>query len=138
MPSINSITKKSWPSLKLYTLRAREVGTPEGQETVEWHLLTTWPITSLKVARRIVKWYALRWGVECWHKVLKGVCRVESRQMKSIRALERALAFDVIVAFRALLLNRLGKDHPNLPADLFYTPDEIAVLEVKKKPRASS
>lgn len=130
--------KKSWPSLKLYTLRAREVGTPEGQETVEWHLLTTWPITSLKVARRIVKWYALRWGVECWHKVLKGVCRVESRQMKSIRALERALAFDVIVAFRALLLNRLGKDHPNLPADLFYTPDEIAVLEVKKKPRASS
>jgi hypothetical protein len=130
--------KKSWPSLKLYTLRAREVGTPEGQETIEWQLLTTWPITSLRMARRIVKWYALRWGIECWHKVLKGVCRVENRQMKSVQALERALAFDVIVAFRALLLNRLGKDHPNLPADLFYSPDELAVLEVKKKPRASS
>lgn len=130
--------KKSWPSLKLYTLRAREVGTPEGQKTIEWQLLTTWPITSLKVARRIVKWYALRWGIECWHKVLKGVCRVESRQMKSVGALERALAFDMIVTFRALLLNRLGKDHPNLPAELFYTPDELAVLDVKKKPQASS
>jgi len=130
--------KKSWPSLKLYTLRAREVGTPEGQEPIEWQLLTTWPITSLKMARRIVKWYALRWGIECWHKVLKGVCRVESRQMKSVGALERALAFDMIVTFRALLLNRLGKDHPNLPADLFYTPDELAVLDVKKKARASS
>lgn len=125
--------KKSWPPLKLYALWAHEVGTPEGQEPMDWTLLTSWPITSLKVARRIVKWYALRWGIECWHKVLKSVCRVESRQLKSLQALERALAFDMIVASRALLLNRLGKDHPELPAELFYSPEELEVLDVKKK-----
>lgn len=125
--------KKSWPALKLYALWAREVDTPAGQEPIEWRLLTTWPITSLKLARRMVKWYALRWGIECWHKVLKGVCRVETRQLKSMEALERALAFDMIVANRALLLTRLGKDRPDLPAELFYSPDELAVLEVKKK-----
>jgi len=130
--------KKSWPSLKLYALWAHEVGTPDGQEPMDWTLLTTWPITSLKVARRIVKWYALRWGIECWHKVLKSVCRVESRQLKSLQALERALAFDMIVASRALLLNRLGKDHPELPAELFYSPEELEVLDVKKKTRANS
>jgi hypothetical protein len=37
------------------------------------------------------------------------------------------------VASRALLLNRLGKEHPQLPADLFYSPDELEVLAVKKK-----
>jgi hypothetical protein len=53
--------------------------------------------------------------------------------MKSAQALERALALDMIIASRALLLNRLGKEHPTLPADLFYSPDELEVLEVKKK-----
>jgi hypothetical protein len=85
------------------------------------------------MARRMVRWYAVRWGIECWHRVLKEVCGVERRQMKSARALERSLALDMIVASRALLLNRLGKEHPQWPADLFYSPDELEVLAVKKK-----
>lgn len=85
------------------------------------------------MARRLVRWYALRWGIECWHKVLKVVCGVERRQMKSERALQRALALDMIVASRVLLLARLGKAHPDLPAELFYSAEELEVLEVKKK-----
>jgi len=125
--------KKSWPSLKLYALRAQEVDPPKGVEPIDWLLLTTWPITSLKMARRLVRWYALRWGIECWHKVLKVVCGVERRQMKSAEALERALAFDMIVASRVLLLTRLGKEHPDLPADSFYSADELEVLAAKKR-----
>ena len=125
--------KKSWPPLKVYAVLAREVGAPERVEPIEWLLLSTWPVTTLKMARRLVRWYALRWGIECWHKVLKVVCGVERRQMKSAQALERALALDMIVASRVLLLSRLGKAHPDLPAALFYSPEELAVLEVKKK-----
>jgi len=125
--------KKSWPNLKLYALGAREVDPPKGVEPIDWLLLTTWPITSLKMARRLVRWYALRWGIECWHKVLKVVCGVERRQMKSAQALERALAFDMIVASRVLLLTRLGKEHPDLPADSFYSADELEVLAAKKR-----
>jgi len=126
--------KKSWPPLKLYAVLAREVRAPAGvAEPIEWLLLTTWPVRTLKMARRLVRWYALRWGIECWHKVLKSVCKVEERQMKSAQALERALALDMIVASRVLLLKRLGKEHPDLPADLFYSAEELAVLEVKKK-----
>jgi len=109
------------------------VGAPSEVEPINWVLLSTWPIKTLKMARRAVRWYALRWGIECWHRVLKEVCGVERRQMKSAQALERALALDMIIASRALLLNRLGKEHPTLPADLFYSPDELEVLEVKKK-----
>jgi hypothetical protein len=128
--------KKSWPSLKIYAVLAREVGAPEGVQPIEWLWLTTWPVKALKMARRLARWYALRWGIECWHKVLKVVCRVERRQMKSAQALERALALDMIVASRVLLLTRLGKHHPDLPAELFYTPDELAVLAVKtRRPR---
>ena len=125
--------KKSWPALQLYALWAREVGAPPGAEPIDWLLLTTWPLQSLKMARRLVRWYALRWSIECWHKVLKVVCGVERRQMKSAQVLARALALDMIVASRALLLNRLGKEHPDLPAELFYSADELEVIEVKKK-----
>lgn len=124
--------KKSWPSLRLYALEAREVDPPKGGEPIDWLLLTTWPIRSLKMARRLVRWYALRWGIECWHRVLKVVGGVERRQLKSAQALERALAFDMIVASRVLLLTRLGKEHPDLPADAFYSADELEVLAAKQ------
>jgi hypothetical protein len=125
--------KKSWPALKLQVVLAREVGAPPGVEPIEWLLLTTWPVTTLKRARRLVGWYALRWGIECWHKVLKVVCGVERRQMKQAEHLQRALALDMIIASRVLLLTRLGKEHPELPAEQFYSPEELAVLAVKKK-----
>ncbi|MCX6923007.1 MAG: IS4 family transposase, partial [Verrucomicrobia bacterium] len=128
--------KKSWPALKLYAVLAQEVGAPAGSEPIAWRLLTTWPVQTLKLARRLVRWYALRWGIECWHQVLKGVCRVERRQMKTAQALERALALDMIIASRVLLLSRLGKDHPELPAELGYSAEELAVLEVKRKESA--
>ena len=125
--------KKSWPALKLYALWATEVGAPPGTQPLDWLLLSTWPLKTLKMARRLVRWYSLRWSIECWHKVLKVVCGVEKRQMKTAQVLERALALDMIIASRALLLNRLGKEHPDLPAELFYSCDELEVLEVKKK-----
>ncbi len=125
--------KKSWPPLKVYAVLAREVGVPAEAQPIDWLLLSSWPVKTLKMARRLVRWYALRWGIEVWHKVLKVVCGVERRQMKSAQALERALALDMIVASRVLLLSRLGKEHPDLPAELFYSPEELEVLEVKKK-----
>jgi hypothetical protein len=128
--------KKSWPPLTVYAVWAREVGASGEVEAIAWLLLSTWPVKTLKMARRLVRWYALRWGIECWHKALKVVCGVERRQMKSAQALERALALDMIVASRVLLLSRLGKEHPDLPAELFYSPEELAVLEVKKNETA--
>lgn len=124
--------KKSWKPLTLYVVMAQEIHPPSGIEPIEWVLLTDWRIDSLKLAKRMVQWYALRWGIECWHQVLKDVCGVETRQMKSDVALARALVLDMIVAFRAQLLCRLGKQSPNLPANLYYTPEELWVLEAHK------
>jgi len=125
--------KNSWGLTELWALLAGEINPPKGAEPIEWMLLTDWKIDSLKTARRIIRWYGLRWGIECWHQVLKDVCKVETRQMKSAQALSRALALDLMVAWRVLLLCRLGKAHPHLPASLLYSPAELAVLEVLKK-----
>jgi len=129
--------KNSWGQQPVWTLMASESHPPKGVEPIEWVLLTNWKIASLKTARRLVRWYGLRWGIECWHQVLKDVCRVERRQMKSAPALARSLALDMIVAWRVLLLCRLGKAHPHLPASLLYAPEELAILEVLKKNAAA-
>src|SRR5262249_42947414 len=115
--------KKSWPSLSVYVVLAEEVNAPRAVEPIQWVLMSSWPVTNSKMAGRLVRWYALRWGIECWHKVLKSVCKVERRQMKSARALERALALDMIVASRVLLLTRLAKEHPDLPAEVVYSAE---------------
>lgn len=129
--------KNSWGTLELWALQATEIDPPKGAEAIQWTLLTNWKIDSLKTARRLVRWYGLRWGIECWHQVLKDVCRVETRQMKSAEALGRALGLDMIVAWRLLLLSRLGKEHPHLPASVLYSPEELAILEVYKKKSSS-
>jgi hypothetical protein len=125
--------KQSWPSLKMHAVMAREAGAPAGATAIEWVLATDWPVTDFKRAVRLVKWYGLRWGIECWHRVLKVGCGVERRQLRTARALTRALALDMIVAQRVLLLNRLGKDQPGLPASVVYTPEEVRMLEYLKK-----
>lgn len=125
--------KNSWGLSELWALMARETDPLKGAEPIQWMLLTDWKIDSLKTARRLIRWYGLRWGIECWHQVLKDVCKVETRQMKSAEALCRALALDLIVAWRVLLLCRLGKAHPNLPASVLYSPEELAILETLKK-----
>jgi hypothetical protein len=129
--------KNSWGALTLWALQAEEIDPPQGAEAIDWLLLTNWKIDSLKTARRLVRWYGLRWGIECWHQVLKDVCKVETRQMKSAQALGRALSLDMIVAWRVLLSCRLGRDHPNLPASVLYSPEELAILEVYKKKSSS-
>ena len=118
--------------MPLYAVLAREVDAPAGAEPIEWMLLTDWPVESFKMAARMVQWYGLRWGIECWHQVLKDVCQVENRQMESDTTLQRALVLDMIVAWRTLMLCRLGRKHPDLPAALYYDEEELAVLEVYK------
>jgi hypothetical protein len=125
--------KNSWGTTEVWALQASEINPPQGAAPIDWVLLTDWKIDSPKMARRLVRWYGLRWGIECWHQVLKDVCQVESRQMETAQALSRALVLDMIVAWRVLLLCRLGKAHPNLPAAVLYRPEELAILETFKK-----
>lgn len=122
--------KKSWQPINLYVVMAQELEARPGVEPIEWVLLTDIKIASLKMAQRLIRTYSLRWGIECWHQVIKDVCRVETRQMESARALERSLVLDMVVAWRAQFLCRLGKQSPNLPASLYYGPEELAVLKI--------
>jgi len=58
---------------------------------------------------------------------------VEKREFKRALHLQRALAFDLIVAWRTLMLIKLNRKTPNLPATTVFSEEELAVLRCYKK-----
>ena len=69
--------QKRYPPLSLTVIHARERGQPKDRDRIDWKLITDLPVRSLKKAVEKLKWYALRWKIETFHKILKSGCRVE-------------------------------------------------------------
>jgi hypothetical protein len=87
----NSRDKQKLPNITVWAVWAIETNPPPGVAPVEWLLLTTVPITSTAEALSRLEWYAARWGIEVWHKVLKSGCRIEDRQLEAAERLIRCL-----------------------------------------------
>jgi len=58
-------------------IHTRERGAPAGRDPIEWKLLTDLPVDSCTQAVEKLQWYALRWKMEVFHKILKSGCKVE-------------------------------------------------------------
>lgn len=137
LPAPATSAKKSWPPLTQWAVWAQEVDAPPGVESIEWMLLTDLPVCTAAEAWEKVAWYGRRWGIEEWHRALKSGCGAEQREFKTAAHLQRALAFDLIVAWRVLACVKLGRILPQLPARVLYSEEELTVLwrDQKKKPR---
>ena len=114
--------------LELWMVHAREEHPPANTEALEWFLLTTVPVTSADDAMRILKWYALRWRIEDYFRILKSGCKVEEFQHHSAERLERAIAIKMVIAWRIQLMVRLGREVPELPAEVLFSDTELRVL----------
>jgi Transposase DDE domain len=69
--------------LPVWVIRVWEEQAPEGEEPLEWVLLTSVSTTTLDQAWERVDWYQHRWLVEDYHQCLKSGCRIEQRQLQS-------------------------------------------------------
>jgi len=127
------------PAVEMNVVLVREVDPPEGQEPIEWILLTTLPIEGLEQAWRVVQAYAKRWLIEEFHRILKSGCRVEDIQLRKGHALLCAVALYMIVAWRILYLRDLSRGVPELPCTLFFSEAEWrAACIIQRKPVGTS
>jgi hypothetical protein len=125
------------PPITLWVVHVREARPPAGAAPVEWFLLTTREITSVEQAQECLRWYCLRWRIEDWHRVLKSGCRIEALQHKTAGRLKRAIAINLVIAWRIMLMTLLGRQSPDLPADVLFSDLEIEVLQAYAKKTAS-
>ena len=125
-------------TLTVTCLLAQEIDPPAGAKPVVWRLLTNRTVQSLEQAVELVDWYRARWEIELFFLILKEGCRIEALQLGHIERIETALALYLVVAWRINRLMRLGRNLPELPADLLFDKDEwqgAYVLNKKKPPK---
>jgi hypothetical protein len=62
---------------------AQEPSPPQGEEPVEWLLLTSLPVTDFPGACTVVQWYHCRWEMELFFRVLKQGCQIEQLRVQT-------------------------------------------------------
>jgi hypothetical protein len=120
----NSRAKEQLPNVRVWAVWAVEPDPPAGVAAVEWLLLTTVPILTTADALERLDWYAARWGIEVWHKVLKSGCRIEGKQLETAARLTRCLTLYSVIAWRILYATMLARAAPNLPCTLLLDDEE--------------
>jgi Transposase DNA-binding/Transposase Tn5 dimerisation domain len=116
------------PSVTVWAVHVVEEYPPVGIEPLEWLLLTTCAVTSGIDAQERVEWYACRFGIEVWHKVLKSGCRIEARQLESADRLQRCLTLFSVIAWRILYATMLSRTLPELPCTVLLALEEWQAL----------
>ncbi len=112
----------------VWVIRVWEEQAPEGEEPLEWILLTSVPTTTLEQAWEHVDWYGYRWLVEDYHQCLKSGCRIEERQLQTVDGLIRLLGLLSPLAVRLLQIRGDARSQPERPAQEVIEPLMLAVV----------
>ncbi len=116
-----------YPQLDLTVLHATERSKQKGRARIVWKLITDLPIYSRASAVEKLNWYAMRWRIETYHKIMKSGCRIEQSKLRSAERLVNFLATSCILGWRIFwltMLNRSGGTEPSYA----FTPLEIRLL----------
>jgi hypothetical protein len=116
------------PAVTVWGVHVVEEYPPAGVEPLEWLLLTTCTVPSAIAALECVEWYACRFGIEVWHKVLKSGCRIEARQLESAARLQRCLTLFSVIAWRIVYATMLSRALPELPCTVLLALEEWQAL----------
>lgn len=119
--------------IDIWVVHALEENPPANTKAVEWFVLTTITITSATQAEQCLRWYALRWRIEDWLRVLKSGCRIEDLAHESAERLRRAIAINLVIAWRIMLMTLLGRETPELSAEVLFSDIELRTLRAYAK-----
>ncbi|WP_346737927.1 IS4 family transposase [Bradyrhizobium japonicum] len=127
LPPIGKQTK--YPALTLTVIHAQERGRPKRRKKIEWKLLTDLPVQSRKDAINKIEWYALRWKIEVFHKILKSGCKAEDSKLRTAERLVNLIAVFCIVSWRVFWMTMLNRSSPNAVPQMALTDPEIRLLD---------
>lgn len=120
-------------ALTAWVVRVWETHPPQGQDPLEWILLTTLPITFPCDGWEVVQWYGWRWLLEDFHKALKTGCRIEERFLQTVEAFWNLLAVLTPIALRLLQIRHTAQQAAETPATEVVSQEIIQVLTLLDK-----
>ena len=129
---------KDYGPLTLTIIHAQEKGVPKNRERIDWKLLTDLPVRSCQEAVQKLKWYALRWKIELFHKILKSGCKVEQSRLRTASRLVNLIATCCILAWRIFWMTMINRTDPSATPTLALTQLELDLLNQLGRPAAAS
>jgi len=120
--------QENLPQSIVWAVLAIEKSPPPEVSPIEWMLLTTVPVRSAQDALEKMEWYACRWGIEVWFRVLKSGCKLEDRRLAAADRLIRCLALYSVIAWRILYATMLARAVPDLPCTVLLETQEWQAL----------
>ena len=133
----SNLTAEGNQIIYVTAILASEIDVPEGCEAVEWLLLSNIQVNLKEEALNILRWYLCRWDIEIFFKILKSGCEIEKMQLKTAASIENCLAIYMLVAWRILYITVLGRECPDMPADIVFSDYEwqaVCIATTKKPP----
>ena len=121
--------QKRYPALDLVVIHASERGTPKNRKAINWKLLTNLQVSSRKEAIEKLDWYAMRWKIETFHKILKSGCRAEDAKLRTAERLTNLIAVYCIVSWRVFWMTMLARVAPQAPATVALSEIELRLLD---------
>ena len=131
--------QKQYPALMLTVLHATERDPPKGRDKIDWKLVTDLPIRSRKDAVEKLHWYAMRWKIETFHKILKSGFKAEEVRLRAVERIVNLIAILCLLSWRIFWMTMINRTMPGAAPKLALTPTEIYLLDqlVNDKPGAA-
>jgi hypothetical protein len=120
--------QKRYPGLILTVIHAQERGAPKNRTKLDWKLITDLPVHSRKKAIEKLEWYAIRWKIEVFHKILKSGCRAEESKLRTAERLVNLISVFCILSWRVFWITMINRSEPNSSPTLALTQLEIRLL----------
>ena len=90
------------------------ISPPRTQLLAATHAYRSNTVKSLKAAIEKLNWYAMRWKIEVFHKILKSGCKAEESKLRSSERLVNLIAIFCIIGWRVFWLTMLHRALPDL------------------------
>ena len=111
-------TSAGLPTVARWAVQVRAVEPPPDVTPIEWLLLSTVEVHTTEDAIERVAWYACRWGIAVWQRILTSGGRIEARQLGTGERLQRCLTLDSVIAWRVFSATMLARAVPEMPCSV--------------------
>jgi Transposase DNA-binding/Transposase DDE domain len=118
-----------YPALMLTVLHATERDAPKGRDRVDWKLVTNLPVRSRKEAIEKLNWYAMRWKIETFHKILKSGFKAEEVRLRTAERIVNLIAIFCILSWRVFWMTMLNRSLPEASPQMALTSTELYLLD---------
>jgi hypothetical protein len=110
-------------------INARERDAPKGRKPIEWKLVTDLSVRSRSDAVQKLDWYAMRWKIEMFNKILKSGCKAEVSKLRTAGRLANLISVFCILSWCVFWMTMLNRSAPEATPNLALTDIETRLLD---------